>query len=51
VIVGEREHLNRDVLLVENCTWHGAPPQEPLRAACRIRYRHQEVPATITASG
>ena len=26
----------------------GAEPSEPLRAACRIRYRHREVPAMIT---
>lgn len=49
VMVGEREHLNRDVLQVEGCNWHSAPPQQPLRAACRIRYRHQDVPVTITA--
>ncbi len=48
VIVGEKEHLERDRLIVRDCNWHISKPDGPLPAACRIRYRHHEVPATIT---
>lgn len=49
VIVGEKQFLERASLVVEQCNWHMAVPTQPLRAACRIRYRHEEVPATISA--
>jgi tRNA-specific 2-thiouridylase len=48
-IVGEKSYLHRDRFKVRDCSWHIAPPVEPLQAACRIRYRHQEVPAQIHA--
>ncbi|MDY6848151.1 MAG: tRNA 2-thiouridine(34) synthase MnmA [Geoalkalibacter sp.] len=47
VIVGEKSHLHRDRLTVRECSWHIDPPEKPLQAACRIRYRHREVPAQI----
>ncbi|KIH76650.1 tRNA (5-methylaminomethyl-2-thiouridylate)-methyltransferase [Geoalkalibacter ferrihydriticus] len=48
VVVGEKVFLERGTLIVERCNWHIPVPPQPLRAACRIRYRHQEVPAVIT---
>jgi tRNA-specific 2-thiouridylase len=48
VLVGEREHLAVGELLAHEVVWGDAVPVEPFRAACRIRYRHREVPATIT---
>ena len=48
VVVGEKEHLSCGELTVHKVEWGGAEPSEPLRAACRIRYRHREVPAMIT---
>jgi tRNA-specific 2-thiouridylase len=48
VVVGEEEHLARTELTVHGANWCEAAPEGPLRAACRIRYRHREVPALIT---
>ena len=48
VVVGEKVFLERGTLIVERCNWHIPVPPQPLRAACRIRYRHREVPAVIT---
>ncbi len=48
VIVGEAGHLAvRDFTLLD-VNWTVPPPSQPLRARCRIRYRHSEVPALIT---
>jgi tRNA-uridine 2-sulfurtransferase len=47
VLVGEREHLAVGRLEVHEVVWGDASPAAPLRAACRIRYRHREVPALI----
>lgn len=47
VIVGEKEHLSRKELQINGCNWSIAEPTEPLATHCRIRYRHQEVPATV----
>ncbi len=47
VIVGEKEHLSRNELLIDACNWSIPVPQQPLETKCRIRYRHQEVPATV----
>lgn len=49
VIVGEREYLSRNELLIDGCNWSIEPPVEPFKTYCRIRYRHQEVPATVEA--
>jgi tRNA-specific 2-thiouridylase len=48
VIVGEMEHLRVDHLVTEGTNWIVRQPQQPLRARCRIRYRHQEAPCTLT---
>jgi tRNA-specific 2-thiouridylase len=42
VIVGEKDHLQVDRLVTIGTNWIIPEPQEPLRARCRIRYRHQE---------
>jgi len=49
VIVGEKEHLARPGCRVVDINWLIDAPKEPLEAACRIRYRHHEVPSQITA--
>lgn len=48
VIVGEQRHLAVDGCRVRDLNWIVPTPRESMRAACRIRYRHKEVPATIT---
>jgi len=49
VLVGEQEHLERRDLALHGVNWSaGAAPDGELRARCRIRYRHREVPALIT---
>ncbi len=48
VVVGEKEHLCTAQLTAMEVNWLTEPPREALRAACRIRYRHREVPALIT---
>jgi tRNA-specific 2-thiouridylase len=48
VMVGEKEHLAMSHCHVVDVNWLIDVPQEPLEAACRIRYRHQEVPSLIT---
>ncbi|MEJ2202221.1 MAG: tRNA 2-thiouridine(34) synthase MnmA [Desulfuromonadaceae bacterium] len=48
VLVGEQQHLAVAELKVREVNWIMLPPTEPLRCRCRIRYRHQEVPATVT---
>lgn len=47
VIVGEKQHLLCQEMIVGNCVWNMAPPQQPFASACRIRYRQQEQPAQI----
>ena len=49
VTVGPREALERAALTASRVNWmSGDTPSGPLRAAARIRYRHQDAPATIT---
>ena len=48
VIVGEKPHLSVSTCTVGDLTWAGPAPLQPFRTACRIRYRHQEVPATVS---
>ncbi|MEJ2520016.1 MAG: tRNA 2-thiouridine(34) synthase MnmA [Desulfuromonadales bacterium] len=48
VIVGEQEHLAVTGCCLHDVNWMIVPPSAPLRVSCRIRYRHQEVPATVT---
>ncbi len=48
VVVGEKPHLAVRELRLREVTWSLAPPTGELRVACRIRYRHHEVPVTVT---
>jgi tRNA-specific 2-thiouridylase len=48
VIVGEEEFLQVSSLLLRNLCWTVPAPVAPLRANCRIRYRHHEAPALLT---
>ncbi|WP_432822774.1 tRNA 2-thiouridine(34) synthase MnmA [Trichloromonas sp.] len=48
VLVGEKSHLAVAGLTLHQVNWAIAEPSEPLRTACRIRYRHHEVTATVT---
>jgi tRNA-specific 2-thiouridylase len=48
VVVGEKRHLSVAGCLVEKANWMIKAPGQALDAACRIRYRHREVPARIT---
>jgi tRNA-specific 2-thiouridylase len=47
VIVGEKQHLLCERMQVADCNWSIAQPQQVLHCGCRIRYRHQEVPARL----
>ena len=47
VIVGEKQHLARPEFSVYGTNWSVADPTQPFDAHCRIRYRHNEVPARI----
>ncbi|WP_187426637.1 tRNA 2-thiouridine(34) synthase MnmA [Geothermobacter ehrlichii] len=49
VVVGEKRHLAAGELHMEQVNWLIAPPVGAFRAACRIRYRHREVPASVKA--
>lgn len=47
VIVGEKQHLLVSEFSVTGVNWHVQSPAQALDTHCRIRYRHQEVPAQI----
>lgn len=47
VIVGEKQHLARNAFSVYAVNWSTETPIDPFNAHCRIRYRHNEVPARI----
>jgi len=52
VTVGPRDALERNTLTASRANWiSGDAPSHPIRAHARIRYRHQEAPATITPLG
>ena len=52
ITVGPREDLERATLTASRANWmSGEAPASPIRAHARIRYRHQEAPATITPIG
>jgi len=48
VIVGERDHLQVSSCIVDKVNWMIEPPRQEISAACRIRYRHQEVPSLLS---
>jgi tRNA-specific 2-thiouridylase len=50
VVVGPREELGRRDLTASGVNWiAGAPPDRPRRVTARIRHRHTDAPATVTA--
>ena len=50
VVVGPREELGGRTLTATNVNWiSGAAPEAPLRITARIRHRHEDAPATVTA--
>jgi tRNA-specific 2-thiouridylase len=50
VVVGPREELGRRDLTASGVNWiAGAPPGAPRRVTARIRHRHADAPATVTA--
>jgi tRNA-specific 2-thiouridylase len=50
VVVGPREELGRRDLTASGVNWiAGAPPDAPRRVTARIRHRHADAPATVTA--
>lgn len=49
LIVGPRDKAYQSLLVAEGVTWvSGNPPDEPIQAQIKIRYRAHSVPATIT---
>jgi tRNA-specific 2-thiouridylase len=48
VIVGEKQHLSVSGCHVSDVNWLVDPPSATIEAACRIRYRHREVPSKLT---
>jgi tRNA-specific 2-thiouridylase len=49
VIVGTSEHLWADELVAENVNWISVSKlKDSIRVKARIRYKHEESPATIT---
>ena len=52
LIVGTRDELGREEAWVTRVHWiAGRPPEGPIRAQVKIRYRAAEVPATVTPEG
>lgn len=50
IIVGEKEELGRISFTANGVNWVAfEEPSEPVRAAVKVRYRHEPQPATITA--
>lgn len=49
LIVGTKDELGRDCLTANRVNWiAGGPPEGPIRAQVKIRYKAQPAPATIT---
>jgi tRNA-specific 2-thiouridylase len=47
VVVGSREELASPGLVATDLNWIISPPETPLDATCKIRYRHRPVPCTV----
>ncbi|MCM2359784.1 MAG: tRNA 2-thiouridine(34) synthase MnmA, partial [Geobacteraceae bacterium] len=47
VVVGEKDELYSGGLTAGSVNWIVSPPQSPIEATCKIRYRHQPVPCRI----
>jgi tRNA-specific 2-thiouridylase len=51
VVVGPREALGQHELTASGVNWiAGEAPSDPLRLSARIRHRHQDAPAIVTAT-
>jgi tRNA-specific 2-thiouridylase len=48
VTIGPEEDLMSGALIAENVNWIGGPPDGPVRAQAKIRYRTPPAPATVT---
>jgi len=48
VVVGGRDELSCQSLTAGRATWSSPPATGEFRAACRIRYRHQPAPCSVT---
>lgn len=48
IIVGEKSHLQRFELIVDDVVWTQPVASFPVRVDCRIRYRHREAAATVS---
>ncbi|PLX88799.1 MAG: tRNA 2-thiouridine(34) synthase MnmA [Desulfuromonas sp.] len=48
VVVGERDHLMVSSCVVAKVNWMIEPPVRAMSVACRIRYRHREVPSLLS---
>jgi tRNA-specific 2-thiouridylase len=52
IVVGPRDELGRSELVAADVNWiSGTAPSSPRRITARIRHRHRDAPATVTASG
>jgi tRNA-specific 2-thiouridylase len=51
LVVGTRADLLTGACRVERINWIAPPPEAPLRAYVRVRYRTPEAPATVTPLG
>jgi tRNA-specific 2-thiouridylase len=50
VVVGPREELGRTTFGATGVNWiSGRAPDGPIRASARIRHRHRDAPASVTA--
>ncbi len=47
VIVGEKQHLSKSEMIVEQCCWNLPSSEKVFTTLCRIRYRYTEVPVTV----
>jgi tRNA-specific 2-thiouridylase len=51
LVVGRKKDLLHESCTVTQPHWIGPEPDLPFSAHVRLRYRHQAVPATVTAAG
>ncbi len=51
LVVGTKEELFSEGLLAREVNWITAPPEAPIEAKVRIRYRHNPVDATVIPQG
>ena len=48
ITIGDERELMAAALIAERVNWVAAPPEAPLRADVKIRYRTPAAPATVT---